>query len=227
MTSGLTTKTRKTLRWMTLPFSAALLCAVTAPVWAQAANNVDSGWIVSKLAQPAPMRTSFVEVRTSRLLKNPLRLHGEYRRPDDKTMIRDVRAPYGETTTIRGDQATIARAGKSPRTFSMSRAPQLAGMQASFGALLSGDQRAITRDFNITTQGTREKWRMHMTPKQAALKQHVRDITLYGRGSELRCIETRATRGDDVQRTLLASAARSVTANTATENLVTLCQQGS
>lgn len=200
---------------------------MTAPVWAQAANNVDSGWIVSKLAQPAPMRTSFVEVRTSRLLKNPLRLHGEYRRPDDKTMIRDVRAPYGETTTIRGDQATIARAGKSPRTFSMSRAPQLAGMQASFGALLSGDQRAITRDFNITTQGTREKWRMHMTPKQAALKQHVRDITLYGRGSELRCIETRATRGDDVQRTLLASAARSVTANTATENLVTLCQQGS
>ena len=200
---------------------------MTAPVWAQAANNVDSGWILSKLAQPAPMRTSFVEVRTSRLLKNPLRLHGEYRRPDDKTMIRDVRAPYGETTTIRGDQATIARAGKSPRTVSMSRAPQLAGMQASFGALLSGDQRAITRDFNITTQGTREKWRMHMTPKQAALKQHVRDITLYGRGSELRCIETRATRGDDVQRTLLASAARSVTANTATENLVTLCQQGS
>lgn len=173
------------------------------------------------------MRTSFVEVRTSRLLKNPLRLHGEYRRPDDKTMIRDVRAPYGETTTIRGDQATIARAGKSPRTVSMSRAPQLAGMQASFGALLSGDQRAITRDFNITTQGTREKWRMQMVPKQAALKQHVRDITLYGRGSELRCIETRATRGDDVQRTLLASAARSVTASTATESLVTLCQQGS
>ncbi len=200
---------------------------MTAPVWAQAANNVDSGWILSKLAQPAPMRTSFVEVRTSRLLKNPLRLHGEYRRPDDKTMIRDVHAPYGETTTIRGDQATIARAGKSPRTVSMSRAPQLAGMQASFGALLSGDQRAITRDFNITTQGTREKWRMQMVPKQAALKQHVRDITLYGRGSELRCIETRATRGDDVQRTLLASAARSVTASTATENLVTLCQQGS
>lgn len=173
------------------------------------------------------MRTNFVEVRSSRLLKNPLRLYGEYRRPDDNTMIREVRAPYGETTTIRGDQATIARAGKSPRTFSMSRAPQLAGMQASFGALLGGDERAITRDFTTTTTGTRSQWRMQMVPKQAALKQYVRDITLYGRGSELRCIETRATRGDDVQRTLLASAARSVDATTSLEKLTTLCQQGS
>lgn len=192
----------------------------------QNSGSADSGWILSKLAQPAPMRTSFVEVRGSRLLKNPLRLHGEYRRPDDDTLIRDVRSPYAETTTIRGDQATIARAGKPARTFSMSRAPQLAGMQASFGALLGGDQRAIARDFNVSTQGSRAQWRMQMVPKQAALKQYVRDITLYGRGSELRCIETRAARGDDVQRTLLASAARSVTATTTAAQLLTLCQQG-
>lgn len=66
-----------------------------------------------------------------------------------------------------------------------------------------------------------------MTPKQAALKQHVRDITLYGRGSELRCIETRASRGNDVQRTLLASAARSVTASTTAAQIAMLCQSGS
>ena len=63
------------LRWMMLPCAAALLCAVTTHAQTTA---VDSGWILSKLAQPAPMRTSFVEVRSSRLLKNPLRLSGEY-----------------------------------------------------------------------------------------------------------------------------------------------------
>jgi hypothetical protein len=211
---------------MMLPFSAALLFAVTAPARADDPPTVDSGWILSKLSQPAPMRTSFVEVRSSRLLKNPLRLYGEYRRPDADTLVREVRAPYAETTTIRGDQATIARAGKSPRTFSMSRAPQLAGMQASFGALLSGDQRAIARDFNLSTSGTRGQWRMQMVPKQAGLKQYVRDITLYGRGSELRCIETRASRGEEVQRTLMASAARSVSADMPAQMLATLCQQG-
>ena len=211
---------------MMLPCSAALLCAAWATAAASEPASVDSGWILSRLAQPAPMRTSFVEVRSSRLLKNPLRLYGEYRRPDDDTLVREVRVPYVETTTLRGDQATIARAGKPPRTFSMSRAPQLAGLQASFGALLGGDQRAIARDFNVATTGTRAQWRMQLSPRQAALKQVVRDITLYGRGSELRCIETRPVRGDEVQRTLLASAARSVTATTPAERLVTLCQQG-
>ena len=155
------------------------------------------------------MRTHFVEVRSSRLLKNPLRLYGEYRRPGNDTLVRAVQAPYAETTTIRGDQATIARAGKP-----------------SFGALLSGDQRAIARDFTVTAEGTRAQWRMQMVPKQAGLKQYVRDITLFGRGSELRCIQTRPARGDEVQRTLLASAARSVVATTSAEQLVTLCEQG-
>lgn len=197
------------------------------PLAAQSPASVDSGWILSRLAQPAPMRTSFVEVRGSRLLKNPLRISGEYRRPDDATLVRDVRMPYAETTTIKGDQARIERPGRAARTFSMSRAPQLAGMQAGFGALLRGDQAAIARDFSLSTQGTRAAWTMQMTPKDAALKQHVRDITLHGRGSELRCIETRTANGDEVQRTLLASAARSVTATTTATQLVSLCQRGS
>ncbi len=172
------------------------------------------------------MRTSFVEVRSSRLLKNPLRLSGEYRRPDARTLVREVRAPYIETTTIRGDQAAIARPGKPVREFAISRAPQLAGMQAGFGALLSGDAKAISRDFSLGPRGTRQAWQMVMTPKQAALKQHVRDITLYGRGSELHCIETRAVRGSEVQRTLLASAARAVTAGIKSEQLEALCHRG-
>ena len=196
------------------------------PARADAPAPVESGWILSRLAQPAPMRTSFVEVRGSRLLKNPLRLSGEYRRPDDQTLVREVRTPYAETTTMRGDQASISRPGKPVRNFAISRAPQLAGMQAGFGALLSGDAKAIGRDFNLATSGTRQQWQMVMTPKQATLKQHVRDITLYGRGSELHCIETRAIRGEEVQRTLLASAARSVTAATSGTQLVALCQRG-
>ena len=172
------------------------------------------------------MRTSFVEVRSSRLLKNPLRLSGEYRRPDAQTLVRDIRAPYIETTTIRGDEASIARPSRPVRNFAISRAPQLAGMQAGFGALLSGDAKAIGRDFDLTTSGTRQQWQMVMTPRQPTLKSHVRDITLYGRGSELHCIETRAVRGEEVQRTLLASAARSVTAATSGTQLVALCQRG-
>jgi hypothetical protein len=108
------------------------LCAAPDP------GAVDTGWILSHLARPAPTRTQFVELRDSKLLKAPLRIEGEYRRPVDDTLVREVRAPYAETTTIASGNVSIARAGKTPRNFSLSRVPELAGLQASFGALLSG-----------------------------------------------------------------------------------------
>ncbi len=158
------------------------------------------------------MRTAFVELRESRLLKNPLRLSGEYRRPADDVLVREVRVPYAETTTIVSSkagagEATIARDGRSPRTFSLSRAPELAGLQASFGALLSGDRAGLAEHYTVSSDGVRQRWTLTLVPKRAELAELVRDIVLYGRGAELRCIETRAPGDDEPQRTLLAGAA--------------------
>ncbi len=206
----------------------ALACAIP-PCAAQVADGAGppqeknlQAWVLQKLARPAPMRTSFVEVRDSKMLKTPLRISGEYARPDEDTLVREVRAPYAETTTIRAGEATIARAGRTPRTFSLSRVPELAGLQASFGALLSGDARAMENAYRIDTQGTRQDWSMALSPKDAALAAKVRDITLHGRGAELRCIETRPVKGD-MQRTLLASAARAAEGVVAAGALVALC----
>ena len=187
--------------------------------------GIDTGWILSKLARPAPMQTNFVETRSSKLLKSPLRIYGQYARPDDTTLVRAVRAPYEETTTIRGTQATITRAGHGARTFSLTRVPELASMKSSFGALLSGDQSRLQQDFALSTTGTREHWRMVMTPKSAVVAKQLKAITLYGRGAELRCIETQpANAAQPLQRTLLASAATAVNASTPDSALETLCR---
>ena len=191
----------------TLLGSTAGLCA--AP---DAGTPVEADWILSKLARPAPMRTSFVEVRDSRLLKAPLRISGEYSRPDGNTLVREVRAPYAETTTIvsgkAGGEVTIARAGHAPRKFQLSRVPELGGLQSSFGALLSGDRNLLEQHYRIASAGSRERWTMTLTPKDAQFAAKVRGITLYGRGAELRCIETQSAKAAEVQRTLLAGAAR-------------------
>ena len=186
-------------------------------------GKVDSGWIVSKLARPAPMRTSFVEVRSSRLLKQPLRISGEYLRPDEDTLVRQVRSPYAETTTIRDGQATIERRGQQ-RSYSLSRVPELGSLRSSFGALLDGDRAALERDFRIEARGTRAQWILGLVPKHAALAAHVRRIALYGRGAELRCIETTPAKAGAVQRTLLATAARAANAEAVdAEGLAALC----
>lgn len=192
---------------------------------ASAAQGVAADWILSALARPAPVRTDFVELRGSPLLKAPLRLSGEYRRPDADTLVREVRSPYRETTTLRAGEATIARDGKAPRTFSLSRVPELAGLQSSFGALLAGDRIGIERSYAVTAAGSRERWTLTLAPKDKALATRVRDIVLYGQGAELRCIETRPAKGD-LQRTLLASAALAAKPGSDAKTLEALCRTG-
>ena len=101
----------RTMRHSAVAFAALCLGLSIGTVGAQTA---DSDWILKALARPAPMRTDFVEVRDSPLLKAPLRLSGEYRRPREDTLVREVRAPYRETTTIATSktgpgEATIVR----------------------------------------------------------------------------------------------------------------------
>lgn len=205
---------------LTLLCSAALArTAAAEPTTAK----VDAGWILQALAQPAPMQTDFVELRGSPLLKKPLRIEGQYQRPDAATLVRDVRSPYLETTTLRQGQASIARPGKPPRTFALSRVPELAQLQASFGALLSGDRTQLEKQYRLAPQGTREEWTLVLTPLDAKLKGTLRDITLHGRDDELRCIETRPAKGD-LQRTLLGTAAKSATGAQTSEALANLCR---
>ena len=188
------------------------------------ASAVDAGWILAKLARPLPSRTGFVELRDSKLLQQPLRIAGEYRRPDADTLVREVRAPYAETTTIHAGEVSITRSGKTMRRFSLSRAPELAGLQASFGALLAGDRKRLEQHYALASEGSRERWTLVLTPKDAAMAEKVRAIALYGRGAELRCIETRpADGGGEIQRTLLAGAAREAGDVASAAALAALC----
>ena len=197
-------------------------------VAADPASAADAAWVLRQLAQPAPTRTAFVELRDSPLLKAPLRISGEYRRPDEATLVREVESPYLETTTIMssgaGDsQATIARPGKRARSVSLARVPELAGLQASFGALLAGDRAMLEQHYRIAAAGTRGHWTLTLVPRDAALAAKLRDIVLRGQGAELRCIETASAQGGEVQRTLLASAARAAEGVSDGRALAALC----
>ncbi len=189
------------------------------------AADVDAGWILRQLAQPVPSQTGFVELRGSALLKEPLRVEGRYRRPDAATLVREVRVPYTETTTIAGGKVSIARTGKPPRVFSLQRVPELSDLQASFGALLSGDLVALEQAYRLQASGTAQRWQLLLTPKAQALAARVREVTLRGRDGELRCIETQPARGE-LQRTLLGGAASAANGVRQAEALAVLCHDG-
>lgn len=199
-----------------------LLCSA-APLSAAPPDKVEARWVLQKIARQPPVSTGFVELRASPMLKTPLRLEGRYARPDADTLVRQVTAPYQETTTIRGDQATLERQGKSARSFALSRVPELASLQRSFGALLSGDLAGLEQDFSITATGPTAQWQLTLVPRQPGTAAQVRRIQLYGRGAELRCIETEPVKGEP-QHTLLAGAARDAAGVTALPALLDLCR---
>lgn len=170
------------------------------------ASDIDAGWILRQLVQPVPSQTPFIELRGSALLKEPLRVSGQYRRPDAGTLVRAVQQPYRETTTIAGDQVTIEREGKPARRFALSRAPELADVQTSFGALLGGDQALLQQHYRLSASGTPARWSLTLTPIAPALAKRVAGVVLHGQQQALTCIETRLQRGEP-QRTLLGPAA--------------------
>lgn len=201
------------------------LCTMSAALQAapeRLGASVSAEWILARLQRPLPASTPFLELRGSRLLKAPLRISGRYLRPDANTLVRDVSAPYAETTTLHGGEVQITRKGQSSRRFQLSRAPELAALQASFGALLSGDRVQLERHYTLASSGQTARWQLVLSPKDAAMKTTVRAIVLHGRGAELRCIETIATKGEP-QRTLLAGAAAEAATLEDAQALARLC----
>lgn len=176
------------------------------PPVASRGRQVDADWILQRMTRPPPQATPFVELRLSATLRRPLVVAGEYRRPDAATLVREVRVPYAETTTIRGGDAVVARAGRTPRTASLSRVPELAALQASFGALLAGDRTLLETHYAIEADGVPADWTLTLTPRDVRTAGRIAAVVLRGRDDELRCIETRPAQGEP-QPTLLGSAA--------------------
>lgn len=193
-----------------------------APPVAATGRSVDADWILHRLTRGGATATPFAELRVSSMLKRPLLLAGEYRRPDLDTLVREVREPYAETTTIRGGEATIAREGRAPRTFSLSRVPELAALQGSFGALLAGDRKALEAVYALEADGVPADWTLTLTPREPRTAARLSSIVLRGGDAELRCIETRPKQGS-AQPTLLGSAATAAVSLDSLEAAQRLC----
>ena len=162
--------------------------------------------MLQAVARPAPSRTVFLELRDSPMLRQPLRLQGEYRREVDGRLVRQVTAPYAETTTLASGEAVVERAGRAPRHIPLQQVPELAAVQAGFGALLAGDHDLLRKTYSVQASGVRERWQLQLVPRDPGLAAALRRIDLHGRGAELRCVESHPAKGSP-QRTLMAGAA--------------------
>lgn len=151
------------------------------------AAEIDSRELLAKLARPAPDATTFVELRFSRLLAEPLVVSGRLERRADGALVREVLDPYRETTTLSGENVLVTREGSRPRSFSLDRAPELRGMLSSFGALLAGDLAQLERHFTVTIRGTDDRWSIELIPVDDKLQRRLTRIEVDGAQDRARC----------------------------------------
>jgi hypothetical protein len=179
---------------------AALLLA---PAICFAAPDLDA--LLKSLARPAPAVTPFVEVRYSKLLDEPLVVKGQLEYLEDGALVRAVNEPFRERTEIRGETVSLQREGKSPRRFSLKRAPELRSMLGGFSAVLGGGRGTLEKDFNLELTGELPQWTLALDPKAPQMKKYLRDIAIHGSQSEPRCIVV--TQPDDESSVMLLGSA--------------------
>jgi hypothetical protein len=180
--------------------------------------------LIAALGQPAPARTAFAEARFMRVLDRPLVVSGELAWLGGDRLQRRVDHPQQETATIADGEVTQQRAGKSPRHFSLARAPQLQLLLDSFVALLSGDAGRLQQAFEISQAGdAATAWTLTLAPRDAKLAKTVASIAIDGVGRQSRCMRMQEADGD-LAIDLLGALASKMPAQPTREALQALCQ---
>jgi len=179
---------------------------------------------VAALGQPAPAHTAFAEARFLAVLDRPLVVSGELSWLGGDRLQRRVEHPQHETATIADGEVTQLRDGRSPRHFSLKRAPQLQVLLDSFVALLSGDAARLQQAFEIRQRGDAAgAWTLTLVPRDAKVAKTVASIRIDGYAKESRCMHMQEADGD-LAVDLLGSLAARMPAEPTREALAALCQ---
>lgn len=153
--------------------------------------------LIAALGRPAPARTAFAEARFMHMLDRPLVVSGELAWLGGDRLERRVDKPRAETATIADGEVTTQRAGKSPRQFSLKRAPQLQVLLDSFVALLSGDAARLQQAFVVQVQGDAAgAWTLTLTPRDARVARTIASIVINGHAGDSRCMHVQEADGD-------------------------------
>lgn len=173
-----------------------------------AAAEPDAAALVAGLERALPARTAYTEVRFAQMFDRPLVVRGELEYLGPGKLGKRVDTPYREMTSIADGQVSVQRGERAPRVIALSQIPELEGFLRGFSALLGGDTVALARDFDAATSGTRARWHLSLTPKDARLRRHVASIEVDGSANAARCFAILDADGD--ARIMLVEALASV-----------------
>jgi hypothetical protein len=188
---------------MTLPTSFALrlirhplvaLALMLAPVIAHAAEwDIDQ--LMRGLAQIRADHSSFAEKKFIAILDKPVESSGElfYTAPDH--LEKRTLKPKPESMILDHGTLVIER-GRQIHRLQSQDYPELAAFIDSIRGTLAGERTALERNYQLSLEGTAERWTLQLLPVDEKMQSVVKRIRIAGMRYAVRSIEITQADGD-------------------------------
>jgi hypothetical protein len=137
---------------------------------------------VAPLASGERLEGRFVQERQLKGFNAPLRSEGRFALVPAKGLLWRVEKPLESTTVITATGVVQFIDGSEASRLPSARAPFVAQFYEMLSGALTGDLRALDRDFEVKREGTAASWRLLMTPKNpsGAIAQQIESIAVAG-----------------------------------------------
>ena len=188
--------------WSGLLAAAGLaLALLSAP--AHAAWDVDR--LMQALAQNKSGRATFVEKKYIAMLDKPVESSGEllYTAPD--RLEKRTLKPKPESMVLEGSTLMVER-GNRRYVLALQDYPELGAFTESIRGTLAGDQKALARIYNLTLEGSEERWTLTLRPIESKMAAAVQRVVIHGSHADLRSIEIEQADKDRSVMTITSTA---------------------
>lgn len=174
------------------PIVLGLVFAMTSPA-VLAAWDIQQ--LMDSLAQNRSSQASFVEKKTIAMLERPVESSGElfYSAPDH--LEKRTLKPKPESMVIDGNDLLIER-GRQKHRLQLASYPELAAFIDSIRGTLAGDRQALERNYQLSLEGTAERWTLQLLPRDDKMLAVVQRIRIAGARDQVRSIEIAQADGD-------------------------------
>jgi hypothetical protein len=179
-----------------------LLGLLIAPSARAAEDDLDR--LMALLAERVHGHVSFVEEDYLAVLERPVHSSGELFFDRPARLEKRTLAPHAASVILDHGTVTVEARGHT-HVVAMRDYPQVAPLVESLRATLAGDRQALEQIFQITFEGSLERWTLTLVPLDAKLKGVAQRIRIDGARDELQTLNILLADGDHSVMTIGAS----------------------
>lgn len=182
---------RKTVQ---TPF--AVICGLFMAASVSSANAAwDLQQLMQNLSQNKSGQATFVEKKYIAVLDKPVQSSGDllYTAPD--RLEKRTLKPKPESMLVNGNELVVER-GRQKHRVQLQNYPELAAFIDSIRGTLAGDLKALERNYQLSLEGTAERWTLQLVPVGEKMRVVVQHIRISGIADDVRSVEITQADGD-------------------------------